>query len=109
MLELMKLGDIVQTQKGVVFAGVNEKFEGVSYSVIRKILDNVININYISCQGTQMSDRVLNIDLHPSIGNNFNIFLLLGEYDIKNSPKKGESIYCQDNEELSVVLNPTFR
>jgi hypothetical protein len=105
MLELMKLGDIIQTPKGIVFAGINEKFESVSYSVIRKILDNVLDINYISCQGTQRSDRVSDIDLHPSIGNNFNIFLLMNEYDIKNSPKKGESIYCQNNEELRVILN----
>jgi hypothetical protein len=96
MIELMKLGDIIETPKGVVFAGANANFENIPYSTIKKILNNISNINYVDRQGIPRSNKVLDVELHPSIGNNFNIFLLIDGYDTKNSPEKSEIIYCPE-------------
>lgn len=104
MLELMKIGDIIENSTGIIFAGTNEKFENVSYSIVKRILTNISTIDYIDKHQVPRSTQVIALELHPSIGNNFNIFLLVKESDIEKSPKDGEIIYCAENDELSSIL-----
>jgi hypothetical protein len=105
MLELMRIGDVIKSQNGIVFGGTNEKFENISYLKIKKILQIVSKVDYIDKHQIQRSVKIVSSELHSSIGNNFNIFLLIDEFDPEKIPDVGEVIYCGESEELNSILN----
>lgn len=105
MLELMEIGDVIETPKGIVLAGANPKFENVPLPIVMKILKNINIIHYFDRSQTSRESQVLDIQVHSSIGNNFNIFLLLSESDIEKMPENGVVIFCDENDSLNAILN----
>jgi hypothetical protein len=96
MLELMNLGDVIESPEGLVIGGVNQRFENVSISVVMNILQGIDKIYFLSQEQKLEVASVLNKKVSFSIGNNFNIFLLLGE--------NGAIIYCDQIVEFSNFL-----
>jgi hypothetical protein len=93
MLELMSVGDILESPRGIVIAGVNPQFENVSISVVVEILKKIDEIYFFNQDQVVKRISVLDRRTTYSIGNNFNIFLLLSENQLQKVPKSGTTIY----------------
>jgi hypothetical protein len=104
MLELMNLGDVIESPEGLVIGGVNQRFENVSISVVMNILQGIDKIYFLSQEQKLEVASVLNKKVSFSIGNNFNIFLLLGECAAEKMPENGAIIYCDQIVEFSNFL-----
>ncbi len=104
MLELIVIGDVFESPKGIVLAGTNNNLNNITVDIIAKILLNIDSVFYVDRNRISRHYQVLETQFNFSVRNNFNFFFMIDESSVKNTPEENEVIYCQENEELTKIL-----
>jgi hypothetical protein len=94
MFELMKIGNIFETPRGLVIGGTNAELDCVTAPVLRNILEKLKTVHLQNSLDIDQVD-VLGVEISNSIGNNLNIHLLVSSLKLTDV-KEGIMVYSDD-------------
>lgn len=98
MIEIMTVGDIIKTPKGIVIGGKLSSYNGVqslqeSLEEMSKKPKNMSFILYKDRTGNYNKILIKDSQFTTSVRDTINLFFLLGNIDLPQEIKEGSTIY----------------
>lgn len=96
MTELFAVADRLESPKGIVIAGADEKLDAMAHDELHKLLSRIQSVSFVGPHGRLINLEVCDFAVTASVGNRRNIFLLLSpETPTDAIPGNGVIIYSE--------------
>lgn len=94
MTELFKIADCLESPKGIVIAGANQKLDMMAHDELQNLLDRICSVSVVGRDGRLNDLKVHGFSVTTSVGNKRNVFLLLGgDVSQESIPRDGVVFY----------------